>query len=100
MASRLDGKISYTLLSGVQHMDVELISINSICKGRCCYPTMANRLDGKISYTSLSGADGCGVDFNNFNNHLKDISVIGSLFRFHVYYQTRKIPFEMTVALS
>ena len=39
--------------------------------------------------------NGCEADFNN---HLNDTGMIGSLFRFHVYYQT--ILFQMAVALQ
>ena len=38
----------------------------------------------------------CGVDFNHY---LKDSGMIGSLFWFHVYYQTRRILKEINAAL-
>ena len=61
---------------------------------------MANRLDeilaNQLNFAVWCATTGCGVDFNN---HLKATGMIGSLFRFHVYYQTRRILFEMAVAL-
>ena len=50
----------------------------------------------RLNFAVWCATTGCGVDFNN---HLKDTGMIGSLFRFHVYYQTRRILFEMAVAL-
>ena len=50
----------------------------------------------QLNFAVWCATTGCGVDFNN---HLKDTGMIGSLFRFHVYYQTRRILFEMAVAL-
>ena len=39
---------------------------------------------------------GCGV---YFNNHLKVTGMIGSLFKFHIYYQIRRILKQMSIAL-
>ena len=50
----------------------------------------------QLNFAVWCATTGCGVDFNN---HLKDTGMIGSLFRFHVYNQTRRILFEMAVAL-
>ena len=50
----------------------------------------------QLNFAVWCASSGCGVDFNN---HLKEKGMIGSLFRFHVYYQTRRILFEMSAAL-
>ena len=50
----------------------------------------------QLNFAVWCATTGCGV---GFNNHLNDKSMVGSLFRFHVYYQTRRILFEMSVAL-
>ena len=50
----------------------------------------------QLNFAIWCATTGCGVDFNN---HLKETGMIGSLFRFHVYYQRRRILFEMAVAL-
>ena len=50
----------------------------------------------QLNFAVWCATTGCGVDFNN---HLNDTGMIGSLFRFHVYYQTRRILFEMAIAL-
>ena len=51
-----------------------------------------NQLNFAISCASTA----CGVDFSN---HLTGTDLIGSLFRFHVYYQTRRILKEMNAAM-
>ena len=50
----------------------------------------------QLNFAVWCATTGCGVDFNN---HLKDTGMIGSLFRFHVYYKTRRILFEMAADL-
>ena len=50
----------------------------------------------QLNFAVWCATTGCGA---GFNNHLNDKSMVGSLFRFHVYYQTRRILFEMSVAL-
>ena len=50
----------------------------------------------QLNFAIWCATTGCGVDFNN---HLKETGMIGSLFKFHVYYQTRRTLFEMAVAL-
>ena len=50
----------------------------------------------QLNFAIWCSTTGCGVDFNH---HLKAAGLIGSLFRFHVYYQTRRILFEMSTAL-
>ena len=50
----------------------------------------------QLNFAIWCATTGCGVDFNN---HLKETGMIDSLFRFHVYYQTRRILFEMAIAL-
>ena len=50
----------------------------------------------QLNFAVWCATTSCGVDFNN---HLKETGMIGSLFRFHVYYQTRRILFEMAAAL-
>ena len=50
----------------------------------------------QLNFAVWCATTGCGVDFNN---HLKETGMIGSLFRFHVYYPTRRILFEMSAAL-
>ena len=49
-----------------------------------------------LNFAIWCATTGCGV---SFNNHLKETGMIGSLFRFHVYYQTRRILVEMGVVL-
>ena len=39
---------------------------------------------------------GCGI---HFNNTLQATGLIGAVFRFHVYYQTRRLLKEMSIAL-
>ena len=51
----------------------------------------------QLNFAMWCATTGCGVDFANY---LNDNGLIGSMFRFHVYYQTRRILFEMSVALS
>ena len=50
----------------------------------------------QLNFAVWCTATGCGVDFKN---HLKDDGLIGSVFRFHAYYQTRRLLFEMGAAL-
>ena len=50
----------------------------------------------QLNFALWCSTTGSGVDFNN---HLKDKGMIGSLFRFHIYYQTRRILFEMSAAM-
>ena len=50
----------------------------------------------QLNFAIWCATTGCGVDFNH---HLKDSGMIGSLFRFHVYYQTRRILKEISAAL-
>ena len=50
----------------------------------------------QLNFAIWCATTGCGVDFNN---HLKETGMIGSLFKVHVRYQTRRILFEMAVAL-
>ena len=50
----------------------------------------------QLNFVGWCATTGCGFDFNN---HLKDTGMIGSLFRFHVYYETRSILFEIAIAL-
>ena len=50
----------------------------------------------QLKFAIWCATTGCGV---NFNNQLKETGMIGSLFRFHVYYQTRRILVEMGVVL-
>lgn len=50
----------------------------------------------QLNFAIWCATTGCGVDYNH---HLKADAMIGSLFKFHVYYQARRILFEMGVAL-
>lgn len=50
----------------------------------------------QLNFAIWCATTGCGVDYNH---HLEEEAMIGSLFRFHVYYQIRRILFEMKVAL-
>lgn len=49
----------------------------------------------QLNFAIWCATTGCGVDYNH---HLKADAMSGSLFKFHVYYQTRRILFEMKVA--
>ena len=51
----------------------------------------------QLNFAIWCSTTGCGVDFNH---HLKAEGLLGSLFRFHVYYQTRRILFELGIPLS
>ena len=50
----------------------------------------------QLNFAIWCATTGCGVDFNH---HLKADGLIGSLFRFHVYYQARRILFELGILL-
>jgi len=50
----------------------------------------------QLHFAIWCATTGCGVDHNN---HLKADAMTGSLFKFHVYYQIRRILFEMKAAL-
>ena len=50
----------------------------------------------QLNFADHYAIKGCGVDFNN---HLKDTGMIGSLFKFHIYYQIRRILKQMSIAL-
>ena len=50
----------------------------------------------QLNFAVYCAITGCGVDFNN---HLKDTGMIGSLFKFHIYYQIRCILKQMSIAL-
>ena len=50
----------------------------------------------QLNFAIWCATTGCGVDYNH---HLQSDAMIGSLFKFHVYYQARRILFEMGVAL-
>ncbi|KAL4225262.1 hypothetical protein ACF0H5_015950 [Mactra antiquata] len=50
----------------------------------------------QLNFTIWCATTGCGIDVNN---HIKAEGLTGSLFLFHVYYQTRRILFELSVAL-
>ena len=50
----------------------------------------------QLNFAIWCATTGCGVDFNH---HLKADGLIGSLFRFHVYYQVRRILFELGIPL-
>ena len=50
----------------------------------------------QLNFAIWCATTGCGVDYNH---HLKADAMVGSFFKFHVYYQTRRILFEMGVAL-
>lgn len=50
----------------------------------------------QLNFAIWCATTGCGVDVNN---HLKADGLTGSLFLFHVYYQTRRILFELGIAL-
>ena len=50
----------------------------------------------QLNFAIWCATTGCGVDVNN---HLKAGGLTGSLFLFHVYYQTRRILFELGIAL-
>ena len=50
----------------------------------------------QLNFAIWCATTGCGIDVNN---HLKAGGLTGSLFLFHVYYQTRRILFELGVAL-
>ena len=55
-----------------------------------------NFWQNQLNFAIWCATTGCGVDFKN---HLQASGMTGSLFRFHVYYQTRRILFEMGCAL-
>ena len=46
----------------------------------------------QLNFAIWCATTDCGVDYNH---HLKADAMVGSLFIFHVYYQTRRILFEM-----
>ena len=50
----------------------------------------------QLNFAIWCATTGCGIDVNN---HLKAGGLTGSLFLFHVYYQTRRILFELGIAL-
>ena len=50
----------------------------------------------QLHFAIWCATTGCGIDYNH---HLKADAMIGSLFIFHAYYQTRRILFQMKVAL-
>lgn len=50
----------------------------------------------QLNFAIWCATTGCGVDFQN---HIKAGGLTGSLFLFHVYYQVRRILFELGVAL-
>ena len=50
----------------------------------------------QLNFAIWCATTGCGVDVNN---HLKAGGLTGSLFLFHIYYQTRRILFELAIAL-
>lgn len=50
----------------------------------------------QLNFAVWCSTTGCGIDFNN---HLNATGLTGSLFLFHVYYQTRRILFELSIAL-
>ena len=50
----------------------------------------------QLNFAIWCATTGCGVDYNN---HLKADGLTGSLFLFHLYYQTRRILFELGIAL-
>ena len=50
----------------------------------------------QLNFAIWLATTGCGIDVNN---HLKAGGLTGSLFLFHVYYQTRRILFELSIAL-
>jgi len=50
----------------------------------------------QLHFAIWCSTTGCGVDYNN---HLKADSLTGSLFKFHVYYQIRRILFEIKAPL-
>ena len=50
----------------------------------------------QLNFVVYCAITGCGVDFNN---HLKDTGMFGSLFKFHIYYRIRRILKEMSIAL-
>lgn len=51
----------------------------------------------QLNFAIWCATTGCGVDYNN---HLKSKGLVGSMFLFHVYYQTRRILSELEVRLS
>ena len=50
----------------------------------------------QLNFAVYCAITGCGADFNN---HLKDTGLIGSLLKFHIYYQIRRILKQMNIAL-
>ena len=50
----------------------------------------------QLNFAVWCATSGCGVDYKN---HLNADAMIGSLFKFHVYYQIRRILFELGIAL-
>ena len=50
----------------------------------------------QLNFAIWCATTGCGVDYMN---HITASGMTGSLFKFHVYYQIRRILFEMGVAL-
>ena len=50
----------------------------------------------QLNFAIWCATTGCGVDITN---HLNSDGLTGSLFLFHTYYQTRRILFELSIAL-
>ncbi len=50
----------------------------------------------QVNFAIWCATTGCGVDYNN---HLNESPLVSSLFLFHIYYQTRRILFELGIAL-
>ena len=53
-------------------------------------------LQNQLNFALWCETTSCGVDFNN---HLQATGLIGAVFRFHVYYQTRRLLKEMSIVL-
>ena len=54
-------------------------------------------LQNQSNFALWCATTGCGVDFNNY---LQETGLIGAVFRFHVYYQTRRLLKEMSIVFS
>ena len=53
-------------------------------------------LQKQLNFALWCATTGCSVDFNNY---LQATGLIGAVFRFHVYYQTRRLLKEMSIVL-